>query len=270
MSVSIIIPYFNSQHTLFDTLYSCLSSTMNDFEIILVNDGSSEVMDPIEIINSINTDKIIYINLTSNRGVSHARNIGALYSKKKYLLFLDSDDLIETTYLEKAVAVFEKLNHLKLVYCKAMLLKGQRVKKWNLKKPIKKNMLITNRLPISCLIRKSDFNAINGFDESLKCYEDWDFWLRLIEDDQQIYRINEVLFFYRVSHSDSNLSTLYYKNKKNDTYWRTIIYSRYKSLYRSSFGLSPFHIYIIERYLDSLVKYSPYIIIVIIFTYIFF
>lgn len=270
MSVSIVIPYFNSLHTLLDTLYSCLASTIDDFEIIVVNDGSSEIMDPINIINNINTNKISYIKLPSNKGVSHARNIGAQHAKNEYLLFLDADDLIGATYLEKAIVVFEKFNHIKLVYCQAKFLEGQKFKKWNIKQPTKKNMLITNRLPISCLIKKSDFNAINGFDETLECYEDWDFWLRLIENDEQIYRINEVLFFYRIGHSDSNLSTIYYKNKQKDKYWRNIIYSRYKSHYRPIFGFSQFQVYTGERYLDSLVKYSPYILIVIIFACIFF
>jgi glycosyltransferase involved in cell wall biosynthesis len=270
MSVSIIIPYFNSSDTLLDTLCSCLASTIDDFEIIIVNDGSCETMNPIQIINKIDTDIISYINLPSNRGVSYARNIGALHSKKKYLLFLDSDDLIEATYLEKALVIFEKFNHLKLVYCKSLFLTGKITKKWHLKKPTKKNMLITNRLPISCLIKKSDFNAINGFDESLECYEDWDFWLRLIKSRNQVYRINEVLFFYRIGHSNINLSSVYYKNKQKDKYWRNIIYSRYKSQYRPIFGLSQFQIYIGERYLDSLVKYSPHILIFIILAYIVF
>jgi glycosyltransferase involved in cell wall biosynthesis len=96
MILSIIIPIYNSEKYLEDTLYSFLDkSFLNDFEIILVNDGSSDKSDFIvsQFIESNKSIQTTYVKIP-NSGVSHARNIGFDLAKGDYLLFLDSDDLL--------------------------------------------------------------------------------------------------------------------------------------------------------------------------------
>ena len=104
--VSIIIPYYNNEKTILETLQSVFDQTYSNTEVILVNDGS--LNDIYHIVKPyIESKKLIYLS-QENKGVSTARNYGAATAKGKYLLFLDADDLIDKDYVSKCVAVFQK------------------------------------------------------------------------------------------------------------------------------------------------------------------
>lgn len=90
----------------------------------------------------------------------------------------------------------------KLVSCYTVRFNKISESKWQLPKPSIKNFIRYNCFPISNLIRKKDFDAVGGFDESLPALEDWDLWLRMLTKDEDIYQIPEYLFYYR-NHNDS-------------------------------------------------------------------
>lgn len=98
---SIIIPLYNKEQTIVRTLYSVLSQTYHDFEVIIVNDGSND--NSLDNINKNILDSRIKIINQENQGVSAARNRGVEESKHDYIAFLDADDEWLPGYLEKVI-----------------------------------------------------------------------------------------------------------------------------------------------------------------------
>lgn len=102
---SIIIPLFNKEHVVSETIKSALNQTFTDFEIILVNDGSTDhSISKVEAIK----DKRIQLYNIENKGVSHARNYGISKAKAEYISFLDADDYWYENHLENLHFLFNK------------------------------------------------------------------------------------------------------------------------------------------------------------------
>jgi len=102
--ISIIIPCYNAENYIAETINSVLKQTYCNYEIIIIDDGSSDRSK--ERIKSINSSKIRYV-YQENSGVSQARNNGFLIAKGKYVLFLDADDLISENFIEKRALFLE-------------------------------------------------------------------------------------------------------------------------------------------------------------------
>ena len=96
---SVVIPLYNKSHTIIWTLNSILNQTFNDFEILIINDGSTD--DGINKIQNFTIDSRIKIIEQDNQGVSAARNKGVAFANYEYIAFLDADDEWLPTYLEK-------------------------------------------------------------------------------------------------------------------------------------------------------------------------
>lgn len=104
--ISVVIPLYNKAHTIVDTLQTVLNQTYNDFEIIIVNDGSTD--NGVEVIYQNFSDKRIHIINQENQGVSAARNKGAAEAKGAYIAFLDGDDEWHPEYLENVYYAIRK------------------------------------------------------------------------------------------------------------------------------------------------------------------
>ena len=102
MKVSIIVPIYNSSYYLSKCLDSLVNQTYKDIEIILINDGSTDNSEEVIKVYLDNYKNIIYIKDT-NHGQGHARNIGIDKSTGELITFVDSDDYIDTTMIEKLV-----------------------------------------------------------------------------------------------------------------------------------------------------------------------
>lgn len=109
IKISLIIPVYNIETYLYKCLDSAINQTLNEIEIIIVNDGSTD--SSIDIINQFLTidKRIIFIN-QENQGLSCARNAGIKISKGEFIAFLDSDDSIENSFLEDMYNVAKKTN----------------------------------------------------------------------------------------------------------------------------------------------------------------
>jgi hypothetical protein len=111
---------------------------------------------------------------------------------------LDADDRIGRRYLEKASVVLDKHQEVGFVYCLAELFGAARGK-FYLNKASLREMLLDSRIFCSALFRKSDWAAAGGYNPNMRYgWEDWDFWLSLLELGKKPYLIEEVMFFYRV------------------------------------------------------------------------
>lgn len=115
--VSVIVPVYNGEKFIEKCITSIINQTFTDFELIIVNDGSTD--DTLNTIEQINDNRIHIIN-KKNGGVSSARNLGYKESKGRYILFFDADDFMENTMLEILVHDMEN-NNVQAVRCNLQL-----------------------------------------------------------------------------------------------------------------------------------------------------
>ncbi len=107
VTVSVVIPVYNTEEYLREALDSIVNQTLRDIEIICVNDGSTD--DSAEILDEYaKKDSRISIITQENKGLSCARNAGIMKARGKYIYFMDSDDILETTALEELIPVMEE------------------------------------------------------------------------------------------------------------------------------------------------------------------
>ncbi len=199
MSISVIIPVFNGEKTIEETVDSILNQTFKDIEIIIINDGSTDAT--LEIIKNI-SDSRIKIFSYPNAGLSASRNRGIDRAKEEYISFIDADDLWTPDKLESQLKALQKNTQAAVAYSwtdyidesSKFIKSGRRIK---VNGDAFSKLLVTNFLENGSnpLIRQKAFD-IGGFDESLTAAEDIDMWLRLaanyefvcVEKPQILYR----------------------------------------------------------------------------------
>ena len=195
--VSIIIPCYNQAKYLADALRSVLEQTYENWECIIINDGSPDTTEEVarEWIKKDSRFKYIY---KSNGGLSDARNVGIANSNGIYILPLDADDKIAKQYLYEAVRILDKNTKIKIIYGEANFF-GVKTGKWKLPKYQPDRILIYNMIYCSALFRRSDYDKTTGYNSNMIYgFEDWDFWLSILSDGGEVFRIPQKLFFYRV------------------------------------------------------------------------
>ena len=202
-AVSVIIPTYNRGWILKEAIDSVLAQEFIDYELIVVDDGSTD--DTRAILDSYGRDIIVLAQ--ANKGVSAARNRGIAESRAQLVAFLDSDDLWLPQKLTRQVSFF-KSNPAALI--------GQTEETWvrngvrvNPKKRHQKlsGMIFEPSLdlclvsPSAVMIRKALFDTIGTFDESLPACEDYDLWLR-VGCRYPVFLIDEPLIIKRGGHED--------------------------------------------------------------------
>ena len=220
--VSVVIPCYNQSKYLPDAVLSVINSTYKNIEIIVVNDGSTDITE--ENLKKLLPDNVILLN-QKNSGVCAARNNGINASTGEYILPLDADDKIAPEYIEKAVTILDENPAIGIVYCEAQFF-GAKNDKWDLKPATVTNMLAENKLFCSAIFRKTSCPYYNSEMES-GC-EDWDFWLSIIEKGAKIYQIPEILFYYRKYDNQRTQKALSFTNYIKI---RINIVKRHKKLY---------------------------------------
>ncbi|MHA1540490.1 MAG: glycosyltransferase family 2 protein [Alphaproteobacteria bacterium] len=196
--VSVVIPVFNMEKFIAEALDSAISQTYKNTEIICVDDCSTDNSEKIIKSYIKKNPTVFYMKLKKNSGTPIIpRNIGIKKATGKYILPLDADDKIASTYVEKSMREMQK-SSADVVYCRANFF-GDKKGEWKLKPYSRKRMLFKNVVFISALFRKSDWEEYGGYNEKLtEGLEDWDFWLNFVGDKKKFVRINETLFFYRI------------------------------------------------------------------------
>lgn len=196
--ISIITPYYNTNKYIDETVKSVLNQTFPYFEWIIVDDGSTNKEDLVKLEQIGKADERIKIYHKKNEGPAAARDFGAskINNTSKYLLFLDSDDLINETYLECAYWTLETNSNASWAYTDTINFDGEEftwVKWYN---PLK--MMCDNILVMTALIRREAFFSVNGFEIREKnVYEDWCLWLKMIKKGMYPVRMNFFGFWYR-------------------------------------------------------------------------
>ena len=196
--LSIIVPCYNQSEFLDECLQSVLNQTYQDWECIIVNDGSQDDTENIAKKWESKDSRFKYV-YKPNGGLSSARNFGIALSKGTFILPLDSDDKISPDYINLALKQFNDNSELKLVYCKAKKF-GEVNGIWQL--PDFSPSLLARRNMIFCsaIFRKSEWERVKGYDEKMIYgWEDWEFWLAILKDGGKVFCLEEVGFYYRTS-----------------------------------------------------------------------
>ena len=195
--VSVVIPCYNQGEFLPEAVDSVRSQTHKNLEIIIVNDGSDDDKTS-EICNSFEGTGVRVLT-TSNQGLAAARNNGIALASGTYILPLDADDTIAPEYISKAVEVLDRDHDVGIVYCKAKLF-GAVEGEWQLPDYSLAEILKDNVIFCSALFRREDWETAGGYDPGMVYgWEDYDFWLSLIERGKKVHQLQEHFFFYRVS-----------------------------------------------------------------------
>lgn len=194
--VSVVIPCYNQGIYLEEAVDSVLCQTYRDFEIIIVNDGSTDPCTNELLANYHRPNTRVLA--TANQGLAEARNTGIREACGEFILPLDADDRIGADYLEKGVAVLEADPAAGIVYCLADTF-GARSGPWPSPPFSLRRMLLGNLIFCSALFRREDWERVGGYNRNMAVgWEDWDFWLSIIGLGRKVVRLPETLFHYRV------------------------------------------------------------------------
>lgn len=218
IKVSVIVPCYNTEKYLYESLNSIYSQTYSNIEVILINDGSTDRTEEIllDYENKYHeSTKYFFIN---NSGPSNARNIGIKNSTGEYICFMDSDDILINDSIEKRIKILNTQSDTALVCTDSYMIMENEVSNTRLSslvgpvfsgnvflEMLKKNFISTQTV----IMRRSVVETIGYFNESYIRSEDYEYWLRITRKYKITY-INEPLAYTRVR--NGSLST----NMKND------------------------------------------------------
>ncbi len=209
---SVVIPCYNAGPHLVEAADSVRAQTFAGWEMVIVDDGSTDPATHEALAACAAYARVIR---TENRGLPSARNTGIAAARGQYILPLDADDRIAPTLLQEAVAVLDGRPEVGIVYCHAEFF-GAQCGRWELPPFSIREMLLHNLIFASAVFRKADWQRVGGYKPSMKYgWEDWEFWLSLLELGRQVYCIPRPLFFYR-RRPDSMIAALACRPQQQD------------------------------------------------------
>lgn len=197
--VTIITPYYNTGAVFHETADCVLNQSLQNWEWLIINDGSNdpEARTILEHYAKLADPRIHIIHQINNQGLSAARNKGALHAQSQFLFFMDGDDLIEATLLEKCLWCLISNPHLSFVNSYTVSFGAQEYL-WEGNFGEHERFLAENRATSNFMIRKIVYHAVGGCDIDIRGgMEDWDFWLRCASKGYWGDTIPEYLFWYR-------------------------------------------------------------------------
>lgn len=181
--VSVIIPSYNRAWCLKNAIDSVLSQSYENYELIVVDDGSTDLTKDI-LDEYVKKHKNIRVLFQENKGVSAARNNGILNSKGDFISFLDSDDLWEREKLKSQIDFFNENKDIYVCQTQEIWVRNnKRVNpKFRHKKPVGDIFIPSLSLclvsPSAVMMKRSFFDKVGLFDETMAACEDYDLWLR--------------------------------------------------------------------------------------------
>ncbi|MCX2495842.1 glycosyltransferase family A protein [Pedobacter sp. PF22-3] len=243
--VTIIIPAYNYQLFLPDTLTSVLGQKYQNFELIVVDDGSTDKTKDVVAEFTARDSRIKYF-YQSNAGLSAARNLGIKNSMGKYIQFLDADDLLSDLKLSLQIEDMEKDATIDISYTMAYyFVDGSKEKLYKnialnqddwmpklnasgydiLEMLVKQNIMPVN----SALIKSSSLRKIGFFDMAMKSLEDWDFWISCAFKDFHFAFLPAEGAFALIRVHKSSMS----QNRKKMSGYEIIVRKRIKNLIKN-------------------------------------
>jgi glycosyltransferase involved in cell wall biosynthesis len=205
VKVSVVIPAYNVAGYLTATLRSLTTQTYHNFEVLIVDDGSTD--DTAKIAHGFSAHyENFHLLRKANGGLASARNFGMSAAKGEYIALIDGDDLYRPEKIARHAAILDAKPQVGLVYSASQALRDDGKQTWfSLSgRPVLGDPLAALMCKnfvghgSNAMFRKSIFNEIGGFDKRFPSVEDLDFWLRIAETPWQFHRDPKVLCDYRV------------------------------------------------------------------------
>lgn len=227
--ISVVIPAFNAERTLAETVDSVLKQSYRHVEIIIVNDGSTDnTLGVGEELAKQHPAVSFYSKV--NQGPAAARNHGFAHAKGTYIVFLDADDFLAVSFLADCLAKFLEDDGLSVVYTQTQFF--ERVTGvFKLPTLSMQRLLIENCLTATAMIRSDMFREIGMYDESLRFAEDWEMWIRLFSKYPNAFKIEKPLFFYRRRNSLDSITDRNVTDKVEEESL-LYIYQKHYALYK--------------------------------------
>lgn len=213
--VSVIIPIYNMQDYLAETITSVLNSSYPNMEIILMDDSSKD--NSFQIAQEF-AQKYSFISSYQqvNGGACAARNHAIDLSKGKYILPVDADDLVGPDYIKLGVEILENNENVKVVTSEACFF-GAKTGDWTLP-PFSLHLLARkNMINVSSLYRKSDWQRVGGYNEAIPTREDWAFWISVLKEGGDVVRLPYKGLYYRIRSNSKRNKNRYLKNSVIDS-----------------------------------------------------
>jgi glycosyltransferase involved in cell wall biosynthesis len=195
--ISVVIPCYNHGDFLDDAVNSIPIKKYSFIEIIIVNDGSTDVR-TLSVLERLEKGNIKVIH-QKNAGLGAARNKGISFASGKYILPLDSDNELLEPYFSTALTILEENESIAVVYGNPLFFGSQNgiqeIPEFNLQ-----SLITANFIDACAIFRKSAWLKVGGYDENMPYMgvEDWEFWLHLSFSGFKFKKIDEVAFKYRV------------------------------------------------------------------------
>jgi glycosyltransferase involved in cell wall biosynthesis len=221
IDVSIVTPYCNSEAFFAETFASVQAQSLQNWEWLIVDDGSTEQESVNCLADFAAKDERIKVVRQNDSGTAAARNTGFSHSKGRYICLLDSEDMLEPTYLEKCVWFLD--SNSEFAFCNSYSVNfGEQEFLWTTGFDSRKAYLQANSGPPISVIRRTAFEECGGFDVSIKVHcEYWDFWLAMAKAGHWGYTIQEYLQWHRKPGSGRYEQTLQ-SGDDNDEFAKTI------------------------------------------------
>jgi len=183
--VSVILPTYNRAHLVNRAIQSVLAQSYKDFELIIIDDGSTDNTE--EIIKIFDDTRIRYVRYNENKGAAAARNIGIRLALGEFIAFQDSDDEWLSDKLKKQMDIFEKLpSEVGIIYSSAWRISDTKKELENTNTIMPEDGIIykeaINRVRPACpssILRREVFDKVGMFDENFLRWEDRDFFIRV-------------------------------------------------------------------------------------------
>jgi glycosyltransferase involved in cell wall biosynthesis len=206
--ISIVVPCFNQEAYIGETLQSVLKQTYTDWECIVVNDGSHDGSQA--VIDRFAKQDGRFLPFTkANGGVASARNFGFAQARGEFFVPLDGDDTLHPDFIRRCVERFESRPDTDLVHTKTKRM-GESSKVWHLPTYSYDKLLWQNMIVNTSMFRREAFRASSGYAEDMRHgFEDWEFYIRLLKPHSVVHFIDTPLFYYRVkkvSRSSSHIA----------------------------------------------------------------
>ncbi|MBI2313366.1 MAG: glycosyltransferase [Betaproteobacteria bacterium] len=227
-TVTVVTPFCNTGEIFAETARSVFGQSFQEWEWIIVDDGSTDPAALARLASVRQSDPRIRVVRQANRGPSAARNAAVAASGGRYLCLLDSDDLIEPTFIEKAVWFLE--SHPQFGFCNSWTVHFDEARfLWRAGFERGVKFLEGNSGPPIAMVRREAYQAAAGFDESIVFgHEDWDFWLRLARAGYWGHTLPEFLAWYRYRRSGRFAQIT--ASRPTDEAFRKFIATEYRDL----------------------------------------
>ena len=185
--VTVIIPTYNRASKISAAIHSVLQQTYTNIEVLIVDDGSTDNTQ--EVVEAIEDERVKYLKLNENKGVSAARNAGAEYAESEVIAFDDSDDLWRPDKLEKQMNYWKEHPEFSMIYSAYCMHRPEdnyivpdKNMVGDLEGDIFPWLLLRNSIGApTMLMYRQCFLDVGGFDVTMRSMEDWDFAIRFAE-----------------------------------------------------------------------------------------